>query len=431
MTYRALLQRNPQFARLWAAQAVSLIGDWFNSIVVFALVSAYTDGSGAAISLLLLARFLPPLLLSPLAGVLLDRYDRQKLLIISDVARIFIVLGFLLADSADRLWLLYVLTVLQFSLSAIFEPGRSAFTPSVTRREDLVQANVLGSLTWSVALAIGGALGGIVAGTFGTQTALLIDALTFVVSAAFIASIRPDQPAREETPREGGISARDFIDGLRYAKAHPAAGTTLLVKFGGSVGAIDTLLAVYATVLFPLTIAGVTASEADAGALALGILWTAFGIGAVLGPLLLGRFDDGSLRILRRLIIAAYALITVGWFAYGSAPTLAIAALAIIIKAMGGSTYWTYSSVILQKTVEDRYLGRMFALDMAGFQLATVLSVLITGAVLEVVGTRQAQVVTLWTGVASLVPLVVWVLITRWLEARDRTAAHPAAATGD
>jgi predicted MFS family arabinose efflux permease len=96
-----------------------------------------------------------------------------------------------------------------------------------------------------------------------------------------------------------------------------------------------------------------------------------------------------------------------------------------------GSTYWTYSSVILQKTVEDRYLGRMFALDMAGFQLATVLSVLITGAVLEVVGTRQAQVVTLWTGVASLVPLVVWVLITRWLEARDRTAAHPAAATGD
>ena len=430
MSYISLIKRNPQFARLWAAQAVSLIGDWFNSIVIFALVSAYSNGSGAAISLLLLARFLPPLLLSPVAGVLLDRYDRQKLLIFSDVARIFIVLGFLLVDSAERLWLLYLLTVLQFSLASIFEPGRSAFMPSVTKREDLIGANVLGSLTWSVALAIGGALGGIIAGTLGTNVALILDALTFVVSAVFIASIRPDHIV-DDAPREGGVSTQDFVEGLRYVRAHSEAGTTLLVKFGGSVGAFDTLLAVYATVLFPLSIVGITATQADAGALSLGILWTAFGVGAVLGPLIMGRFNDGSVRVLRRLIIVAYVLISLGWFIYGGASTLLITALATVIKAMGGSVYWTYSSVILQKTVDDRFLGRVFALDMAGFQLAVVLSVIITGAVLEIVGTRQAHGVTFWTALVSLVPLVAWTLITRWLETRERRKVQAIQAMGD
>jgi predicted MFS family arabinose efflux permease len=425
MPYLHLLRRNPQFARLWAAQAISLIGDWFNSIVVFALVSDFSEGSGAAISLLLLARFLPPLLLAPVAGVLLDRYDRKRLMIASDILRSVIVVGFLFATTPDRLWLIYLLTVLQFSLSAIFEPGRSAFTPAVVRKEDLVEANVLSSQTWSLALAIGGALGGLVAGAFGVQTALLLDALTFGFSAAFIWSIRPDQPRPPQPARTGGASLRDFVEGLQYAGAHPEAGTALMVKFGGSVGAVDTLLALYATVLFPLFIVGVTTTDAQAGSLSLGLLWTAFGIGALAGPILFQRFGDESLRSLRRGIIAAYALLTVGWLIFGSAPSLAVAALAMLVKAMGSNIYWTYSSVILQKTVEDRFLGRMFALDMAGFQLATVLSVTITGAVLEAVGTAQTQTVTLWTAAASLIPLTVWALVTRWHERRTAVVPQP------
>ncbi|MFN8528075.1 MAG: MFS transporter [Anaerolineae bacterium] len=193
------------------AQAISLMGDCFDTIVLAALVARYAVAltgdetrSGLAISGLLLARFLPPLLVSPIAGVLLDRFDRKKLLIFSDVARVFIVLGLLLATTPDRLWLIYLLTILQFVVSSLFEPGRNALLPSICREEDLVTANLLGSMTWSVMLAVGGMLGGFVAGQLGTSGALVIDAATFAVLALLIAQIKPVLGA--VMPKPGGAN---------------------------------------------------------------------------------------------------------------------------------------------------------------------------------------------------------------------------------
>jgi MFS family permease len=408
-TYIRLLRNNPDYALLWYAQAVSLIGDWFNTIVLSALVSRYSDGSGLAISGLLLARFLPPLLVSPLAGVLLDRFNRKHLLIFSDLARVVIVLGFLLATSPDRLWLIYLLTVLQFSLSALFEPGRSAITPSLVRREDLVQANVLGSVTWSVMLAIGGASGGLVAAVFGIETALLFDAATFLISALLIMRIRFNRVVIQPHEREG-ISFRDFVDGLRFAVAHPPTAAALLVKLGGNFGNYDTIMIVYATSLFVL---------GDQGSGSLGVMWSAFGIGAILGPILINRLNDGSIRVMRRLIIIGYVFVSVGWFLLGGAPILLIAAMATVVKAMGSSIYWTYSSVILQKSVPDEFLGRIFSLDLAGFQLATVISTLVTGFAVESLGAVAVREIVFWTGIISFFPLAVWTLIVRWLEQQE------------
>ncbi len=417
--YLRLLQNNPDFTRVWLAQAISLLGDWFNAIVLAALVSRYaaeltgdSTRSGLAVSAILLARFLPPLLVSPLAGILLDRFDRKRLLIASDVIRVVIVLGYLLASTPDRLWLIYVLTIAQFTVGALFEPGRSALLPSITHPQDLVAANLLGSMTWSVMLAIGGMLGGIVAGVLGTGGALIFDAATFALSALILLPIRPRAP---DTPNveESKASARDFVEGIRYARRNPTVGATLLVKFGGSFGSIDTVMIIFATAIFVL---------GDDGVLSLGILWGSFGIGAVLGPLLLNRLNDGSVTVMRRLIILGFAAITLGWFVLSGSPTLLIAAVGIIIKAVGSSIYWTYSSVILQKTTDERYLGRMFSLDYAGFQLATVISTVITGLALEALGNDQVRTVVFVTGFASLIPLVFWAVIVAAIErAEQRT----------
>jgi MFS family permease len=417
-----LLRRNPAYARLWGAQAVSLIGDWFNTIVLSALVSAYTGGSGLAISLLLLARFLPPLIVSPLAGVLLDRYDRRLLLIVSDVVRIFVVLGFLFVTGPERVWLIYALTIVQFSFSALFEPGRSALLPAVVQRDDLVAANILGSVTWSVMLAVGGALGGLVSGLLGTAAALIIDAATFAISALLIWSIRlPADVTRPRQPVSGKSSGlHDYLEGLRYARRNRETLLTLLVKAGGNVGNIDALLIVYATVLFVV--------GAD-GSGSLGILWSAFGIGAVLGPILVERWNNGTVRAMRRIILAGYVFITVGWFLLAGAPGLLLAAIAIIVKAIGSSLYWTYSSAILQKTVDDAYLGRIFSLDMAGFQLFTVLSIIVTGAALEAFGDENVRAIVVVTGVLSLIPLVLWAAAVRWLEHHRQAVAPPEPAT--
>ncbi|HYO89943.1 MAG TPA: MFS transporter [Candidatus Limnocylindrales bacterium] len=408
MEYIRLLRRNPDFARLWYAQAISLLGDWFNTIILSALVARYSENAGLAVSILLLTRFLPPLLVSPFAGVLLDRFDRRRLLILSDVARVFVVLGYLFVTSPDHIWLIYVLSALQFAFSALFEPGRSALMPSMVQPEDLVRANLLSSVTWSVMLAVGGALGGFVSAVLGSQIGLVIDAGTFAISALLIASIRvnPVKAALRLAGVQDVVHTAGFVEGLRYARRQPGLIAALLVKAGGSIGNIDVPIVIYGTLLFAI---------GQDGSASMGLLWSAFGVGAVIGPVLLNLFNDGRVARMRSLIIVGYALITVGWFALAGAPGLVLAMLAILVRAMGGSIYWTYSSVIIQKTVDDSYLGRMFSLDQAGFQFMTVISIVITGVALQIWGDDSVREIVAITGLLSFIPLALWSLTVRWL----------------
>src|SRR5512141_2657123 len=135
--YLPFLQRRSKFRSLWLAQVISLMGDWFNTIASVIIVSRYST-SGLAVGGLFLARALPPFLLSPIAGVVADRFDRRKVLIVSDVLRAGIVLCFLLVSRPENLWLLYVLTVLQFSISAFFEPARAALVPGLVEEDELL-----------------------------------------------------------------------------------------------------------------------------------------------------------------------------------------------------------------------------------------------------------------------------------------------------
>lgn len=189
--YAALLRSNPNFTRLWLAQVVSLAGDWFNTIALSALVVAYSpQNSGWAVSLLLLARTFPALIVSPFAGVLVDRFNRKTLLVWTNMLRAAVVLGFLLCTQGPEwLWLIYVLSVIQFALSAIFEPSQQAILPSLVSETELIPANTLNTITWSVMLAFGAALGGVVAALVGVGAALAIDALSFLVAGLLSVSV--------------------------------------------------------------------------------------------------------------------------------------------------------------------------------------------------------------------------------------------------
>ena len=186
--YVVLLRGNHNYRNLWLAKLISFLGDWFNLLASAALITQLT-GSGTAISGLFLARFLPLFLMSPVAGVVADRFSRRQIMIASDVLRALTVLCFLFIRSADQIWLLYVLTALQFSLSAFFVPAERALLPSVVEDDDLVTANALDGFTWSTMLAIGSLLGGLATAAFGKETAFVLDALTFLLSAWFVSRI--------------------------------------------------------------------------------------------------------------------------------------------------------------------------------------------------------------------------------------------------
>jgi MFS family permease len=418
MKYLALLRRNGSFSRLWMAQAISFIGDWFNYIAVSTLIAGY-GASGIALSGLVLARFLPPLLAAPVAGVLVDRMNRQRLMILSDILRAVVVFCFFLINESNWTWLAYVLVVAQSFLGAVFEPARSAFMPRVVEGDDLVTANLLSNITWSVMLAVGGMLGGFVTGIFGAGIAFTIDGFTYVVSALLVMSIRPLYLAATDPHEEKAKNEGSFWEGIQYIRQHPATAATLLVKLGGNFGSFDAIILLFATTVFVIGENGTTST---------GILYAFFGLGAIFGPLIINYFNDESVKRMRRLILIGYVLIALGWFLLGSAPILVAALAAVFIKAMGSSVYWTYSSVILQKTVEDRFLGRVFALDQAGFQLATVISTIITGALTEQAAPDVLRSVVIGTAILSFIPCILWMLALPWIERQAKRETAPALA---
>src|SRR4026207_1896291 len=181
--YIDLLRRNRSFRQLWLGQVVSQMGDWFDTIALYTIILKLT-GSGRDVGLLLVARFVPSFFFGPISGVIADRFSRQRIMIISDLLRALVVLGFLFVRRADQLWIVYVLTVFQLGLSTFFEPAKTAASPPIVEDRDLLAANAISSVTWSVMLTLGAAIGGLITGWFGTNAAFVLDSLTFVGSGA-------------------------------------------------------------------------------------------------------------------------------------------------------------------------------------------------------------------------------------------------------
>lgn len=421
-TYIHLLRDNPDFARLWYAQVISLLGDWFNTIALSALVVAYNpQNPGLAIGALLLARFIPPAILSPIAGVLIDRFNRRTLLIWCNYLRALVVVAFLLATTGPQwLWLIYALSVAQFVLSSVFEPTQQAVTPALVKPEYLIGANTLASVTWSAMLAFGAAVGGVVAALVGTNFALVFDALTFVAAGLLSASIPASHFIRTRQGASAGAGEAHgdaqkvtFLDGVRYLRARPQTASTLLVKFGNSLGNVDTIMTIFATQIFVL---------GERGTLSLGISYSMFGVGAILGPLLLNRFNDGGVQRMRVLIGIGFGFAAVGWVVLGSAGSLAVVCLGLMIRAMGGSANWTYSTVIIQKTTDDSFLGRVSSWDWALFYLSVVVSTIVHGALLDVLGSERVRDVALLTLCVAVPMFVIWWGITSMLKRRQESA---------
>src|SRR5213080_5116153 len=128
--YATLLRNNHAFRFLWLGQVVSQMGDWFDTIAVYTIALRLT-GSSRSVALIMVARFLPTVVLGPGAGVIADRFSRRSIMIASDIMRAIVVLGFLFVRRPDQMWLVYVLTVLQLAFSTFFEPAKTAAIPSI------------------------------------------------------------------------------------------------------------------------------------------------------------------------------------------------------------------------------------------------------------------------------------------------------------
>ena len=404
-TYLPFLHLRPKFRYLWLAQVISLTGDWFNTIASVIIVNRYA-ASGLAVGSLFIARSLPPFLLSPLAGVIADRFDRRKVLITSDVLRAGIVACFLFVDRPERLWLLYLLTILQFSVSSFFEPARAALVPALVEENELLTANTLSSITWSAMLTLGGAIGGLTASLLGVRVSLVVDSASFIASAALVLAITGNFHSTASHVLESGW--KNFIDGMTYVRNNLDVGLVTLVKALGQVGSFDIIAALYAARIFRL---------GQEGAATLGLMFTAFGVGAVIGPLIANRLGDSSTIWLRRAILGGFVCMPIAWFIVGVAPSIAIVLIGCVLRGIGGSINWTYSDVLLQITVPNHFLGRVFAFDFAVFTLAVSISLWLTGYITDNFHLPPRTIV-LVLAMGSIVPFTLWGFALRWQTGR-------------
>jgi MFS family permease len=415
--YVDLLRRNRNFRRLWLGQVVSQMGDWFDTIALYTIVLNLT-GSGRAVGLVLVARFLPSVIVGPASGVIADRFNRRSIMIASDVARAVVVLGFLLIRSADQLWLVYVLTVIQLVFSTFFEPARTAAIPSIVAPRDLVAANAISSATWSTMLTLGAAVGGLITGWVGTDAAFILDSATYLLSAALIMTVRLPLREPQEKRRLTVMSALGLtqtIEGMSYVKRRPRVFAYLMVKPAwGLGGGILALLAVFGEKVFPV---------GRSTATGIGVLYAARGIGTAIGPFAARRFSGETRSRMQTAIGISFIIGGLFYIAFAGATNFIFAIIVLAIAHTGGSILWVYSTVLLQQSVEDNFRGRVFAAELALLTLMMAASNYVTGELLDRYH-LSPRAVTAGIGVLFLLPGLAWLITMRSWNKEERRSPN-------
>ncbi len=393
----SLLRRNRDFRALFFASVISLGGDWFLWVAINGLIYEAT-GKALYVGLAILAQEFAFFLASPIGGVLADRVDRRKLMIVCDLARAIICVAFLLVGP-DTLWLAYVLLPLLASFAAPFDPAFSAATPNVVEPEDLPAANALNGSLWGTMLAVGAGLGGLISAKFGADTAFIVNAVSFLVSAALLSSIRRrfSEARKETTEHPSAIEATR--ETWRFARRDHRVLSLLAVKFGfGAAAGLLALIPVMALDVF------------DSGNVGFGILMAARGVGALIGPFLGHRIAGPGHRRLFPAIGLSLAVFGLGYMALGAAPSLAIAAVTICVAHLGGGSQWMLSTYGLQVLVPDHIRGRIFGFDYMLITLSLSVSAVVASAVADQIGAPIT--VTILGGVA-LVWAGAWFVLSR------------------
>lgn len=421
--YWALVTSNTNFRRLWVGNLISLLGDWFNTIALYVLVTELT-GSPLALGAVFITKMLPWALAAPLTGVIVDRYDRRWLMIGTDLFRAVVVLGFLFIDQPAEVPWLYVLLTAQVLAGAVFNPAKSAALPNITTPRELLTANALMSATWSTMLAVGAALGGFAVEAFGTQAVFWIDSATYLVSAVFIVGTTIPQDTEPADTSLLRSAAREIADGWTHLRTHPRIGRFAFAKATWAVsgGALVYMLALLGDRIAPSALAA-----------GIGVLFMARGIGTGIGPIVVrALFQDRRqwpAVIGGAIVISGLCYLGIGLVPWSPRLSIIVLVCTLVVvghAASGGN--WVLSTVILQKRTVDRYRGRVFSTDWLLVMSADSVSILVGSALLEL-GWLTLNGAVMAFAVLQVVCGLAWLVVVVPRERRDDQAEVQQAAS--
>ncbi len=413
--YSELLRSNINFRRLWAGQIISELGTWFSFIAELGTVSLLS-GSVWATMALLVSRLLPVLLIAPLAGVLVDRASRKRILIAADLIRALIALGFLTASIGAPVWLIVIFSGLMSAATTFFEAAKNASIANMTSREEMLTANVLMFSTRFLQLTLGAALGGVTAAKFGYDAAFIINSLSFIASAAFIWRI-PAAVMRSEARDVAGeanvegpvIQSRnpfltDVREGLAYIRHTPFVRAVILVNVGWATGGgMNTLI------FDRISRHELVTTASDRGDWNLAALTTAAGAGLFIGMMLARRAGAWASEERRASHFIGWSLLVHGlcFATAGLMPSLILMSLWLAASRVVLGAEFGVQETLMMRVIPDEYRGRVFTTDRALELTAMMLSMIVAGWMLTWASPRTMMVVS---GLLSASPGLVWLL---------------------
>lgn len=386
----SVLRTNRDVRRLFIADNISIMGDYFTYVALAGLVKDSTN-SNLMVALVYVAFTLPSFFISPIGGAVVDKFDRKQVLVIVSLMQALCAVG-LLFITASTIWLGLLAQVCITALSAFINPAVSAALPNVVRdAEELRHANALFGASWGAMVFLGAAFGGYFSQTFGRTATFAVDIATFVIAAGLIALIKT--PMQEQTAAPARTPVRpwhDMLEAFHFAQSDHAifALTASKATFAVGAGAVSQL-AILAADAF---------QSGDGGH---GLLLAARGLGAALGPLLVTRLVRNNFsRLLTICGISGFAF-SLCYLGVSVAPTLGVACLCIMVAHFGGGAQWTLSTLGLQMRSPDHLRGRVLAADMALATLMMGLSSIASGVLGEFFPVRIAIAIMGGTAVVA------------------------------
>ena len=386
ISFWTLLRTNRNYRNLWLGQVVSEAGDHYNTIAVLSMAMR-VDSSGFAVGGVMLARTLSAIVAAPIAGVLLDRWDRKKVMVASDLARAAVAFGFLLTLHYPASWLLYLLSSLLMFSSPFFTSGRSAILPRITSARELHTANALTQTTAWLTLSIGAMLGGVSTMKFGYAWAYVVNAVSFLLSALAVAFLRSSEGHFRPLKRTGETEKhfwKDHTDGLRYIWRTPLIFAIGLAGVGWASGggAAQILFALYGELIFQQGPAGV------------GWIWGSAGLGLVAGGFLAHRLSPAlGFGGYKNAITLLFLLHGLSYVCFSQAPTIGWAILFIVLSRIGMGANNVLNRNMLLTHVPDHYRGRVFTTVESMLQATMLLSLTVASVATKYVEIRTIGLV--------------------------------------
>ncbi|MBI98928.1 MAG: hypothetical protein CMB71_01980 [Euryarchaeota archaeon] len=410
--YVRLVRENKTYRQFWIAAFISMFGEWFNTIALFLLILKYTD-SELLLGILMAVRMGCFALMQPFFGLLADRVNRKKLMIVTNILQMFLALVFIAVDGPEDMWWMFLCSGGMMAMHGLYVTAERAALPNIVRSEDLTTANALDSATWSTALCLGAFAGGLVVSEFGVNVAFVIDSVTFLIGTILLIPLKVPQTFDKMSSGSIITSAlKDIWIGQKRIKSDPRLFRIIFAKTSWNIagGGLATVF---------LVLAG-NDIEFVGAALGFGIFFFARGVGTGIGPILARRLFKNSEkwpRLIGLLIVVSGLFYLLVGFSLNGPLLLTLALVTLAHTASGGN--WVLSTVLTQQWVEDEMRGRVFSTDMLLLSLGQVISTISAGYLVE------HDYVNLQQGILSYACLMILsgCIFTLW-NPKSTTRAH-------